>query len=188
MIKTKVRGEYLGLSRQELLDKVYELGANYEKYTGGCSQAPVAALYQILGFDDVVVKAATSLCGGSALQFVGTCGALSGGVIVLDYYFGRTIEYMSDKETIQANSDKLSAALETPKLLAAKFVKEYGTIICTHLQLQLFGRIFYNADPDELDKYLKAGGHSDPTKCIGITGNVARWVLELLLDKGAVEL
>jgi len=188
VIKTKVRGEYLGLSRQELLDKVYELGANYEKYTGGCSQAPVAALYQILGFDDLVVKVSTSLCGGSALQFVGTCGALSGGIMVLDYYFGRTIEYLSAEETIQANSDRLSVALETPKLLAAKFVKEYGTIICTHLQLKLFGRIFYNADPDELDKYLKAGGHSDPTKCIGITGNVAKWVLEILLDKGIVEL
>ena len=187
MNKSKVTEKYQGLSREELLDKVQELGANYEKFTGGCSQAPVAALHDILGFDELLVKTSTSLCGGSALQFVGTCGALSGGIMVLDYYFGRPAEYLSAEETIQSNCSKLDTAVEAPRLLAARFVKEYSTIICTHLQLKLFGRIFYNADPDELNKYLKAGGHSDPQKCIGITGNVARWVLEILMDKGVVQ-
>ena len=31
MVKAKVREKYRGLSRQELLDKAYELGFNFEK-------------------------------------------------------------------------------------------------------------------------------------------------------------
>lgn len=36
-----------------------------------------------------------------------------------------------------------------------------------------------------MEKFKKAGGHAD--KCPHVAGNVARWVMEILLDKGAVE-
>lgn len=42
MIRAKVRKEYQGLSRQELLDKAYELGCNYEMNSQSCSQSTVA--------------------------------------------------------------------------------------------------------------------------------------------------
>jgi hypothetical protein len=37
-------------------------------------------------------------------------------------------------------------------------------------------------------KFQEAGGISDPDKCCRVVGNAARWVMEILLDKGAVEL
>ena len=187
MITAELNREYRGLPRQVLLDKVYELAANYDRFSGSCSQTVVAALYEILGFDDCIVRAATSLCGGTAVQNIGTCGALAGGVMVLDYYFGRPVQYLSDKETIEGNNERLQASFESPRLLASIFIGKYGTITCSHLQLRLFGRLFYTADPDEYEKYLKAGGHSDISKCIGVVGNVARWVLEILLDRGVVQ-
>ena len=188
MIKAKVRKEYRGLSRQELLDKAYELGFNYEKNSQSCSQCPVAALHELLGFDDVVVRVASSLAGGSAVQFLGTCGSLAGGIMVLDYYFGRPVENMSYQKCIQANIDASGPGFEVAQLLADKFVKEYGTFICAQIQRQLFGRFYYATDPDESRKMGEAGAHSDPDKCCHIVGNSTRWVMEILLDKGAIEL
>jgi C_GCAxxG_C_C family probable redox protein len=185
MIKAKLRKKYRGLSHQELLDKAYEMGSNFEKYSIGCSQCTVAALHELLDIDDLVVRVASSLGGGTAMQFLGACGSLSGGVMILDYCFGRPLEKMSYQKEIKANHDAWFAATEAPMLLANRFWKEYGTINCVNIQRQLFGRFYYAVDPDESEKMLKAGVH-EPTKCPHIVGNAARWVMEILLDKNAV--
>jgi hypothetical protein len=40
-----------------------------------------------------------------------------------------------------------------------------------------------------MEKFNNAGGHSDPEKsCCMVVGTAARWVMEILLDKGVVEL
>jgi C_GCAxxG_C_C family probable redox protein len=188
MVKAKVREEYRGLSRQELLDKAYELGFNFEKNSFSCSQSTVAAIHELLEIDDVVVRVATSLSGGTAEQFSGTCGALSGGLIALAYFFGRPVEKLSYQERIQDNVDALFATFPAPQLLADKFVKQYGTILCPHIHRQLFGRTWWLLDPDELEKFEKAGGHSAPDKCSHVVGAAARWTMEIMFDEGAVEL
>ncbi len=138
MIKAKVREKYRGLSCQELLGKAYELGFNYEKNSRGCSQATVAALHELLEIDDSVVRIATSACGGQAVQIVGTCGGLIGGTMVLDYFLGRPAENMSYQEYSEANLRLLRDAVAVARLLYDKYVKEYGTIICPHIHVQLF--------------------------------------------------
>jgi hypothetical protein len=188
MVKAKVREKYQGLSRQELLDKAHELGVNFERNAHGCSQATAAALHELLGFDDVVVRVANSSCAGQAAQVVGTCGGLIGGTMVLDYFFGRPVEKVSYQKFNQDNVELMREAIAVAKLLYDKYVKEYGTIICPHIQVQLFGRHFYLDDPDEFEKLEKAGAHSEPDKCCHIVGNAVRWVMEILIDKGAVKL
>ncbi len=184
----KVRAEYQGLSLQALANKAHELGTDYEKYSTSCSQSTVASLHKILGFENSLVKAATSSCAGQAAQVVGTCGALLGGTMVLDYYFGRPVEKISRQELIQENVDSLLSAMSKAKLLYDKYVKEYGTIICPHVQTQLFGRSFYLWDKDELAKFEEGGGHSDPGKCMDIVGKVASWTIQILVGEGAIEL
>jgi len=189
VIKAKVRQRYQGLSRQELLDKAYELGFNYEKNARSCSQSTVAALHELLDIDDVVVRIATSSCAGQATQVVGTCGGLIGGTMILDYFSGRPAENMSYRECTKENLKSLRAAIGIAGLLYDKYVAEYGTILCPHIQVQLYGRAYYLLDPDELKKFDAIGAHSDPDKsCCRVVGNGARWIMEILLDKGAVEL
>ena len=53
MVNIKVSREYQGLSHRELLDKAYELGLKCDQYSHSCSQCVVAALHQLIGFDDV---------------------------------------------------------------------------------------------------------------------------------------
>jgi len=185
MVKAKVREEYQSLARQELLDKAYELGVSYLENSGSCSQCVVAGVHAILDFEDLVVKLATSPTGGQALQSLGTCGVLVGGTMVLDYFFGRPVENLSDKEIIQANKDILSSANGVAMLLADRFVKEYGTFVCAQMQRQFFGRVYYFADPEDMEKFGKAGNSK---KCQDVVGKAARWIMEILLEKGAIKL
>ena len=88
MIRANLRKAYKNLPYEDLLDRVYELGLNYEKHSGSCSQSLVAAIYGLIEMDEVVVRVASSSAGGQLGQVTGTCGALIGGTMVLDYFFG----------------------------------------------------------------------------------------------------
>jgi hypothetical protein len=46
-------------------------------------------------------------------------------------------------------------------LLFEKYIAEYGTILCPHIQTQLYGRPFYLLDEQEQQKFEKAGGHGE---------------------------
>ena len=184
----KVKEEYRGLSRGELLDKICNLGASYEKYSGSCSQCTVATLQNVLGFEKALVRAATSACGGHARQSTGTCGGVIGATMVLDYYFGRPFEKMSAVEKIPANSQALGDAVSVVNLLCNCFLQEYGSILCPGVQKKLFGKSFNMSIPEEFKAFEAAGGHSNPDKCLRVVGNSARWAMEILLDRGAVEI
>jgi hypothetical protein len=173
-----LRDTYRDLSHQQLQDKAYELGVNYERNAHSCSQSTVAALHDILDFDDIMVKIATSSCAGAALQATGTCGPLVGGMIVLDYYFGRPIQNLSDIS--------VRPSVGVAKLLYERYIEEYGSILCPDIQALLFGRVYHFDDPEEGKQFVEAGGQTDPTKCANIVGNAARWVIEILIEKGII--
>ena len=186
--KAKLREKYRGLSRQELLDKTYAQGAAYESISGSCSQCTAAALHEFLEINDAVVRAANSSCAGQALTGLGTCGGVIGGTMVLDYFLGRPVEAMSSEPSKKPDYERLRNAIQTAKLLCDRYVQEYRSNLCPAIQTKLFGRTYYLPDPDEFQKFLKAGGHSDPTKCMHIVGNASKWTMEILLDKGIVKL
>jgi C_GCAxxG_C_C family probable redox protein len=183
----KVRKKYRGLTREQLLDKVYQLGVDYESNSYGCSQSTVAALHEVIGFDDVVVKVSTSLCGGTASQSVGTCGALAGGIMVCDYFFGRPVARLSSEKKLEETLMALETAQDAPKELVKRYISEYGTISCSGIMTKKYGRPYYLNDPDDFRKFEEAGAHTDPRKCVAVVGQAARWALGMLLDKGAVE-
>ena len=184
-MKPIVREQYHGLSKDMVLQKAYDLGVAYENYSFGCSQCTVAALYRILDFPAAIVKAACSNAGGAAGQLLGTCGGVIGGMMVLDYFCGRPFEHMSDKEIISdPNLEDLHHGVQISRQLVNKFIENYGGFNCTNVQLQLYGRLFYLADDDDMKKLEAAGGHSNPDKCPGVVGKAARWTLEILSNNG----
>jgi C_GCAxxG_C_C family probable redox protein len=182
-----VSEKYRGLSREELLETAAQLGSDFEKFSGSCSQCTAAALREILGFEDVVVKVATSSCGGQAGVSSGGCGSVIGGTIVLDYYLGRPAEMLSATETKPQSLETLGGAMESARLLCNRFIKRYGSILCPQVQKSLFGRSFNLQDPDDWKAFIDAGAHDDPTKCMSVVGNATRWTLEILMDKGVVK-
>jgi C_GCAxxG_C_C family probable redox protein len=178
----KLPEKYRSLSRQQLLEKAFDLGVCFEKYSGSCSQCTVAALQEILGFEDIIVKVATSSCGGQAGLSTGACGGVIGGTIVLDYYLGRPAEMVSATQAMPQGAAEFSRAMEAARLLCDKFIRHYGSILCPKVQSKIFGRSFNHQNPADWQAFLEAGAHSDPTKCMSVVGNAARWTLETLIE------
>ncbi len=177
-----VREKYRELTRPQLLEKAMELGIAYEKYSGSCSQCTVAALWDILGFEDAVVQMATSSCGGHAGLAEGVCGGIIGGTIVLDYYLGRPVEMLSATGTIPGSIEKLEEAMTSARVLTNRFKDRYGSIFCPQIQTKVYGRPYNLRDPEQWQAFMDAGAHTDPTKCMSVIGNAATWTLEILLD------
>lgn len=182
----RVKQKYQDLNRDQLLDKAYELGRDFEINSYSCSQCTVAAIHEIVGLSEDVVKASTSLCAGIAFQGLGTCGGLVGGIMAADFFFGRPWEKLSHTEVkMDENIQPLFSAQAIARELHDKYVKKYGTIMCAAIQQQLFNRFYYIEDQEEFQKFEDAGAHT--TKCVDTVGTAARWVMELLIEKGAVE-
>jgi len=184
----KLAEKYRNLSQQQLLEKAYELGVSFEKYSGSCSQCTVAALREILGFEDIIVKVATSSCGGQAGLSTGACGGVIGGTIVLDYYLGRPADMVSATQEMPQGAADLSRAMEAARSLCEKFIRQYGSILCPQLQAKIFGRSFNLRDPADWQAFLEAGSHTDPTKCMSVVGNAARWTLETLIETKVISI
>ena len=184
MLRVNLRQKYNHLSHEELLNMVHGLAANYVKYSGSCSQSLVSAIHRLIEIDDVVVRVATSSSGGQLRQVMGTCGALIGGTMVLDYFFGRPAMMMAYKKDTPSNVEQHIDAIQAATPLFYKFIREYGTILCPQIQMKLFGRHYYFIDEDEMEKFEIAGGHED--KCPNVVGKAARWTMEILLFKDAI--
>jgi len=89
---------------------------------------------------------------------------------------------------MEENIPPLFAAQAIARSLYDKYVERYGTIMCAAIQQQLFNRFYYIEDQEEFAKFEKAGAHTDPQKCVDVVGTATRWVMEILIDKGVLEL
>jgi C_GCAxxG_C_C family probable redox protein len=167
--------------RQELLDKAYKLGFEYEKTYKGCSQCCIAAIQDTLDIkDDNVFKAATGLAAGGGLTGIGVCGGYVGGVMMISLLYGRERSNFADPER------KRFKSFELARRFGQLYTKELGSIICRDIQATLFGRPYYIADPSDFEKFEAAGGHVD--KCTDVVGRASRLAVKFLLDEGLVSL
>lgn len=160
-------------------EKAYSLAFKYEAEYGSCPQAVLRAIYEVFNIKgiEIVIKAAHALAGGLGLSGNGTCGALSGGALALSIFYGRSIEDMGKGRFLKSYAKA--------KELYDRFVKEFGSCICKDVQTKIFGRSFNLWDPEDFKKFEEMGGHRD--KCPDVTGKVAKWVAEILLEDKSIE-
>lgn len=161
-------------SYSDITKKAYEKGLSYEREYHGCCQCTIAAIQDTLGVrSDDVFKAGTGLAGGIGATSHGTCGALTGGAMMLSSKIGRDRKNFKDPERIRWKTYELA------KKLHDKFVDEYGSGICGDIQRKLMGRSFNLLNPADFDEFCKAGGATD--KCPFVVANASKWTVELLL-------
>jgi len=159
--------------RNEIMDMAFNKAKQYEMKSGGCSQCTLAGIFDALGVqNDDIFKAATGLADGVGLTGDGHCGALSGGVLAIGYFFGRNKEEFSDMM-------KLLKANLLSKRLHDRFVKKYGTCRCADLQTSFFGRFYNLYDPEEMMAAMKAGLLET---CSTLVGEAARMTTEIILE------
>jgi C_GCAxxG_C_C family probable redox protein len=161
-------------SKEELLEEVYQKAFRYEAERGSCPQCVLSALMETFNIGDPrTIQAVDALAGGTGLSTEGTCGALVGGLLAISTLVGRSYKDFSEGE-------KKRRVFQYSKKLIDRFKEEYGSIICRDIHVKLFGRSFNLLDKEDYAAFDKAGAHVD--KCTSVSGNVARWTGEILLD------
>ena len=162
-------------SKEELIQRTYNLAFKYEAELGSCPQCVLAAIKETIDVgDEATIKSADALAGGTALSSKGTCGALAGGLLAISFIVGR--EYEDFKE-----GKRKRRVFQFSKKLYDKFIDEYGSPLCCNVHKKLFGRTFNLLDPEEYKEFEKAGAHVD--KCPSVSGNAAKWAVEIILDE-----
>lgn len=160
--------------RDELVEEARRLASDYEKRCTGCAQSVVAGLVDALGIEDAgegVFRAASGLADGIGLTRDGSCGALTGGCMVIGLLFGR------ERKDHQDMMKPMKSYLMCKELLE-DFLERYGSSRCNDIQMKLMGRTYDMYDPEQ----LKEAFSSDMIKhCSGVVGNAAAKAAELIL-------
>lgn len=140
-----------------------ELASTYGPEFHGCAQIVVGTLMEILGIDDeMVMMAASGFAGGTKRCL--TCGAISGGLMVLGLKYGRR----KLEDGIEAEEKALEPAME----LVDRFMDHYGTTNC----YELTG--FDLGDPEQFQSFIDSKEANE--KCTERVGKVSGWVAEII--------
>lgn len=151
------------LTKDEILDTVQKNAEElFRSGTFFCSEAVVSVINEMLGSpypEDIVKMASSFPIGLGKAQCL--CGAVSGGEMALGMVYGRNKgEAMNPK------------MFELAKGLHDYTIKEYGATCCRVITRKWNGDNFMSPE-------RKA-------HCIEITGKMARWVAEKMLEDGKV--
>ncbi len=168
------------MNREEILEKAYKLGFEGEHDVRGCAQCAIAAVMDSLEIqNDLVYKAASGLAGGAGECIDGNCGGVSGGIIAMSMFFGRTREEEATKQGRKEKYDsfRMAAALHD------KFIEKYGTVICGEIHKKIYGRSFNLRSDEDKQAFRDAGAHEREDGCCAVVGDGARWAAELILDE-----
>lgn len=142
---------------EEIIEKAYQLGHEYEKNHGGCAQCTVAALQDAVAFvprDQGVFRAGSCLDGGATPTGLQSCGAFTGSGIVIGNLCGRT-RGRRGKEFRGSSGFSHDLIRKVRK----RFEEEYGSVLCQD---------------------VKKGAGSD---CPKVVGTAAKWTAEVLLEE-----
>jgi C_GCAxxG_C_C family probable redox protein len=164
---------------KRLMKKAYDLGYKYEGQYGACAQATMRALQEV--YDEMnpdVYRAMAGFAAGGGIEGDGMCGAYVASIYCLSSKYGRRLEDL-DVDPDDPGAEKI--IIETSaqiKKVHDKFIEKYGSVICHHIHRKLYGRPYYVADPEELEKFYAAGAHD--WGCTSVCGDAARWTVEVL--------
>jgi C_GCAxxG_C_C family probable redox protein len=159
--------------REKILKQVYQRGYELEQRYYGCAQCVVASIQDYFPVNETLVKAATSFSGGLASTIEGPCGALTCGVMILGYFFGRSRDELSNIALLRRPGPLVRVYWD-------KFVDNYGGDSCRQVQMHLFGKAYHFLDNEEYREYEELGGHRE--KCPAVVGQAAVWLAEILLE------
>lgn len=140
-----------------------EMATDYAIKYHGCSQALLAAFMEMFGISDEYLLAASSAFVGGSKRCL-TCGAVSGGLMVLGLKYGR--------RRLHDGFENLEASIALGGTLIDRFLDEYGTINCCELTgFDLRDSAQAHAFMDSKEAHEKCNQRIEKT---------ARWVAEII--------
>ena len=168
----------------EIMKLAYEEGFKNEALYGGCSQCLIKGFYAVSKQDDekaaYLFKAAGPLSGGGAGCNDGSCGAYTGANMIIGTYAGKELASL-DNEVKPTNK----RANDMGRIVHDKFIETYGTVVCSQVHQQIFGRTFNFRKEEDKEEFDKSGAHVD--KCCCVVGMANAWLCEALYDDGLLK-
>lgn len=152
-----------------LADAAYQKAKTYELNYGCCPQCVLSSVQQTVGLiGDDVIKASHGLSGGGGLLGLGTCGALSGGLLALSCKRGRDHDKL--------DKGKFISNFRAGEKLVNKFQQEFGGVTCAQLQELFTGRTYDMWDAEQYAEFER----EREDRCAHASGMVSKWVVEML--------
>jgi len=163
-------------SKEDILNRVDQKAGDYvEGGKGNCAQGAFFALREEFNLGDGMILKALALMPGIGYRGE-TCGAVMGALAALSISSGR------DKlgDLVDTDMESYLSPIRAARAFCDTFEKEFGSLMCNHIQTQLFGRTFNAADPAQIQEMLQAGAGQ---KCRIPTGKAARFAAEIILEE-----
>ena len=157
--------------REALAQEAYERALDYELEFGCCPQCVLASVQETVGKNyvtDEIIKASHGLSGGGGLVGMGTCGALTGGLMALSARHGRDRHELDQGRGI--------GNFEKARHLTERFQETFGGTTCKDLQQKFTGKTYDFWKSEEYKAFDDARG----LQCAKATADVTRWVVEML--------
>jgi hypothetical protein len=155
--------------KAHLANAAYRKAKTYELNYGCCPQCVLSSVQQTVGLiGDDVIKASHGLSGGGGLLGLGTCGALSGGLLALSCKRGRAHDKL-DKGRFISN-------FRAGEELVNRFQQEFGGVTCAQLQKLFTGQTYDMWDPEQYAEFDQQRGD----RGAHASGMVSKWVVEML--------
>jgi C_GCAxxG_C_C family probable redox protein len=163
-------------SKKEILKELDEKVVKYMPKYRSCALASFAALNDQFNLkaDPATLRALMPFTGGIAGKGE-TCGAVSGAILALGFFFGPM--------------DQKAKAMFPPSWINGgvfmdKFKKEFGSTRCWEIQKHLYGRYFDSSKPEDMKLFMEVSQKS-PKNCLDVTKNAVFIAAELILAQNA---
>ena len=166
-----LRSEKAG-SKSKVLDRVAKAAYNNNRAYEGCARCVLHALQTHMSLTDeasfrAAFMASTAMSAGVARKGE-TCGALIGALMGLGLEMG----------TVNLHDfDGYVTTMSIASTVFDRFKEKYGTVKCSEIQKQLFGRTIDFFKPEEAEWWYENNGLD---KCPGVCAAVARIAAEEL--------
>ena len=185
-------------TREEIVNKVRELGVEYERKYQGCAQCTFSAVVDGLRWgglelipedmEERLFPGLTVLSGGVAMTGNGSCGAVAGSGLAIGLAMGITREMqLEDRSTRRIGYTALQRGV------VDKFNEKYNSILCKDIQRRRFGKAWDMSRPEMSEEFVRTSGLFDinertPEKQVCLTLDctialAAMWATEYILDE-----
>jgi C_GCAxxG_C_C family probable redox protein len=158
----------------------------------GCATAVFTALVDVLKIEhgDAAFKAMIGFAGGTGHLAKGTCGALAGAAAAISLSYNKSREdvlsVLNDPKALHAEDPHIpiffQEIFEKTASVAEKMEEKYGSILCSNIQLKIFGKALDLLDPKRHWELCQSFS-SHPTNCFTVEGDVAGWAVEAILNQ-----
>lgn len=158
-------------SKEEIFKQLGEKVTIFMPKYGSCASASFAALNEQfkLNVDNKTIRALVPFAGGIAGKGE-TCGAVSGSLLALGFFFG---PFDEKAKAIFPTSWKNGGKFMD------KFKKEFSSTRCWEVQKHLYGRYYDSSNPEDMKLFMEVSRKTG--KCLVVTQKATFLAAEIIL-------